>query len=396
MSSSQFGLTAVGMTCSLGSDLSQIAARLFSGWQQGIKPSCQFTPDKEIAVAAVNDVLPAIELADKQYHCRNSQLLQAAILQIADQVAELCQRYGADRIGVVVGSSTAGVWEVEKAVACYQQTNKLPDVFHYTQQEMGSVAAFVAQSLSLSGIAYTVSTACSSSANVFASAQQLIKSNLCDAVIVGGADSLCQLTVNGFMSLESVAKGVCNPFSLNRSGITLGEGAALMVMEREPAEINFLGAGAASDAHHISAPHPEGDGAKLAIKRALQNAEIDATDVDYVNLHGTGTQQNDAMESLAMQAIFSQGVPASSTKGMTGHTLGAAGAIEAAICWLTLSKSYNPQRLLPPHLWDHCLDPQLPSLALVKANTSLNSLNVAMSNSFAFGGNNVSLLFGVS
>ncbi|MGI0117117.1 beta-ketoacyl-ACP synthase [Zooshikella sp. RANM57] len=396
MSSSLFGLTAVGMICSLGSDLSQITARLFNGWQQGIQLSREFTPDKEIALAAVHESLPTIRLTDKNYHCRNSQLLQAAILQIADHVSELIQRYGAPRIGVVVGSSTAGVWEVEKAVACYQQTNTLPDAFHYTQQEMGSVGAFVARSLSLSGIVYTVSTACSSSANVFASAQQLIKSNLCDAVIVGGADSLCQLTVNGFMSLESVAEDVCNPFSQNRSGITLGEGAALMVMEREPAEINFLGAGAASDAHHISAPHPDGDGAKQAMQRALHNAGIEATDVDYVNLHGTGTQQNDAMESLAMQAVFAQGVPASSTKGMTGHTLGAAGAIEAAICWLTLSKKYNPQRLLPPHLWDHCPDTQLPSLALVKADTSLNSLNITMSNSFAFGGNNVSLLFGVS
>ncbi|MBU2711265.1 beta-ketoacyl-ACP synthase [Zooshikella harenae] len=396
MSSSQFGLTAVGMICSLGSDLTQITTRLFNGWQQGIQLSREFTTDKDVALAAVRESLPPIKLTDKSYHCRNSQLLQAAILQIADHVSELSQRYGAHRIGVIIGSSTAGVWEVEKAVACYQQTNSLPDAFHYTQQEMGSVAAFVARSLSLSGIVYTVSTACSSSANVFASAQQLIKSNLCDAVIVGGADSLCQLTVNGFMSLESVAEDVCNPFSQNRSGITLGEGAALMVMEREPAEINFLGAGAASDAHHISAPHPEGDGAKQAMRRALQNAEIEAADVDYVNLHGTATQQNDAMESLAMQAIFAQGVAASSTKGMTGHTLGAAGAIEAAICWLTLSKTYNPERLLPPHLWDHCPDTKLPSLALVKANTSLDSLNVAMSNSFAFGGNNVSLLFGVS
>ncbi len=223
---------------------------------------------------------------------------------------------------------------------------------------------------------------------------------MCDAVICGGVDSLCRLTLNGFSALEAVAAERCQPFSVNRHGINIGEGAALFLMTREvlsgaATPITLLGGGASSDAHHISAPQPEGLGAQAAMTKALAAAGISADQVDYLNLHGTATSHNDAMESQAVQAIFPDGVPCSSSKPMVGHCLGAAGALEAAFCWLTLS-AYNPQQLLPPHLWDGQADPALPALNLLAPGTQLsnNRPRRLMSNSFAFGGNNISLLLG--
>ena len=222
---------------------------------------------------------------------------------------------------------------------------------------------------------------------------------MCDAVICGGVDSLCRLTLNGFSALEAVSAERCNPFSVNRHGINIGEGAALFLMTKEAlpgnAAITLLGGGASSDAHHISAPQPDGLGAQAAMAKALAAAGISADQVDYLNLHGTATTHNDAMESQAVQAIFPRGVPCSSSKPMVGHTLGAAGALEAAFCWLTLSE-YNPDQLLPPHLWDSQADPALPALNLVPPGTQLSNSRPRrlMSNSFAFGGNNISLLLG--
>jgi 3-oxoacyl-[acyl-carrier-protein] synthase-1 len=265
---------------------------------------------------------------------------------------------------------------------------------------MAAPATFLADWLGLSGPAYCLSTACTSSARALLSAHRLLQQGPCDAVLCGGVDSLCRLTLNGFSALEAVSAERCNPFSFNRQGINIGEGAALFLMTkelmtREQTSIALLGGGASSDAYHISAPQPQGLGAQQAMRKALAAAGVTAEQIDYLNLHGTATAHNDAMESLAVQALFPQGVPCSSTKPLTGHALGAAGALEAAFCWLSLSP-YNSDNLLPPHLWDGQAEDRLPHLQLVAQGTRLahKPQRRLMSNSFAFGGNNLSLILG--
>jgi 3-oxoacyl-[acyl-carrier-protein] synthase-1 len=227
-----------------------------------------------------------------------------------------------------------------------------------------------------------------------ASAARLLNMGICDAVVCGGVDSLCAFTVAGFTALESVSEARCNPLSANRNGINIGEGAALFLMTREPAAVSLRGWGESSDAHHMSAPEPSGKGASIAIEKALARAGIEASQIDYINLHGTATPQNDAMESRAVHALFGDAVPVSSTKAFTGHALGAAGAIEAALCWLAMQDE-NPEGLLPPHLWDGVGDPALPQLNVVTPGTRLGRpLDWALSNSFAFGGANAVVVFG--
>jgi 3-oxoacyl-[acyl-carrier-protein] synthase-1 len=217
---------------------------------------------------------------------------------------------------------------------------------------------------------------------------------VCDAIVAGGVDTLCAFTLAGFAALESVSRTRCQPFSVNRSGINIGEGAALFLMSRDEAAVTLMGWGEASDAHHISAPDPAGRGADLAIRQALQRAGVEPDALDYINLHGTATLQNDAMESKVVNALFGDRVALSSTKAMTGHTLGAAGAIEAGLCWLAMQDN-NPQGLLPPHLWDGAADPALPALQLAAPQQTLGRpLRRALSNSFAFGGTNAALIFG--
>ncbi len=255
---------------------------------------------------------------------------------------------------------------------------------------MGTAAQFVRLRSGAQGPAWTLSTACSSSAKALASAARLLRAGVVDAVIAGGSDSLCRFTVAGFSALESVSALRCNPFSQHRSGINIGEGAALFLLTREIGPVVLAGWGESSDAHHMSAPDPQGQGAIDALQQALKRADWSPADVDYVNLHGTATDHNDAMESLAVSEVLGTGVPASSTKPLTGHTLGASGAIEAALCWMMLAE--NPLQRLPPHWWDGAVDEALPALSLVAPGTCLaRPLRRILSNSFAFGGSNAVL-----
>ena len=255
---------------------------------------------------------------------------------------------------------------------------------------MGTPAAFVAHVIGAAGPAYTVSTACSSSAKALAAAARLLRSGQVDAVVCGGADSLCDFTRAGFGALGAVSARRCNPFSRHRDGINVGEGAALFLATRESASVRLSGWGESSDAHHMSAPDPAGRGAEAALRAALQRGAIEASQIDYVNLHGTATQQNDAMESALIARVF-DAVPCSSTKPLTGHALGAAGAIEAALCWIALA--HNPQHALPPHWWDGEADPALPILALVAPGShAARPLRHLLSQSFAFGGSNAALI----
>jgi 3-oxoacyl-[acyl-carrier-protein] synthase-1 len=215
---------------------------------------------------------------------------------------------------------------------------------------------------------------------------------LADAAIAGGADTLCKLTLAGFGSLGALSPGVCNPFSVNRNGINIGEGGALFVLSPDACPIELAGLGESSDAYHVSAPDPDGKGAESAVFSALEDAGLGADEISYVNLHGTGTALNDSMEALAMNRIF-QNVPCSSTKAMTGHTLGAAGALEASFLWLTLSPEFNSGEQLPPHLWDGQRDPDLPEIHLTDGREgSAKGVHICLSTSYAFGGNNAAVI----
>ena len=388
-------LNALGIVCSLGRGPKDVAQHLFAGDCSGMQQTAGWIPERPVAVAQVQGELPAIPAHLARHNSRNNQLLLEAALQIGDDIEQAIQTYGRDRIAVVLGTSTSRIDEACHGIAHYAQHQHFPSDYDYRQQELSAPAEFLAAWLNISGPTYVISTACTSSARALMSAQRLLRMNLCDVVLCGGVDSLCTLTLNGFAALEAVADERCNPFSVNRRGINIGEGAALFLMSKQASGVQpiaLLGAGASSDAHHISAPEPSGRGAVNAMRQALQRAGLQASQIGYLNLHGTATQHNDAMESQAVAQVFPHGVPCSSTKPMTGHTLGAAGALEAAFCWLSLSHG----NALPPHLWDGQPDPQLPALNWVTPGLTLASEHprCLMSNSFAFGGNNVSLIIG--
>ncbi|WP_263215664.1 beta-ketoacyl-[acyl-carrier-protein] synthase family protein [Pseudomonas atacamensis] len=391
-------LNALGVICALGRDKSEVARNLFAGDCSGMRHESGWVAERELPVAGVHGELAPIPAGLVEHSSRNNQLLLEAALQVRDDIDRAIRAYGRERIGVVLGTSTSGIDEASRGLAHYIREQQFPPAYDYRQQELGAPANFLAEWLQLSGPAYVISTACTSSARALMSAQRLLDLGLCDAVLCGGVDSLCKLTLNGFSSLEAVSDERCNPFSANRKGINIGEAAVLFVMSKQRGEgpgIALLGTGASSDAHHISAPEPSGRGALQAMHKALGRAHLQATQINYLNLHGTATQHNDAMESLAVAALFPEGVACSSTKPLTGHTLGAAGALEAAFCWLSLSAE-NPEQALPPHIWDGQADPALPPLKWVTASERLTSIapRYLMSNSFAFGGNNVSLIIG--
>ena len=391
-------LNALGLICSLGRGKRQVAERLFTGDDSGMCAVSGWVPERALPVGSVQGQLPAIPAELSRHASRNNQLLLEAALQIRVEIEQAIHTYGRERIAVVLGTSTSGIHEASESLGTYLQAGQFPSDYDYRQQELGAPADFLADWLQISGPAYVISTACTSSARALMSAQRLLDLGLCDAVLCGGVDSLCKLTLNGFSALEAVSGQRCNPFSVNRNGINIGEAAALFLMTRSAAHapaIALLGGGASSDAHHISAPEPAGRGALQAMHKALARAGLQAGQISYLNLHGTATQHNDAMESRAVASLFPEGLPCSSTKPMTGHTLGAAGALEAAFCWLSLSPD-NPGNRLAPHLWDGQADPELPALHWVTPQDRLASTaaRYLMSNSFAFGGNNVSLIIG--
>lgn len=386
-------LNALGLVNAMGRGREAVFANLLRGEAPGMQPQSDWIPERSVHVGTVVDELPAWPGHLAAFHSRNNRLLAAAANEIAAPLAAARDRFGADRIGVVLGSSTSGIAEGEAAVAAYARTGSVPPGFDYRQQEIASPSEGLARFLGLEGIAYTISTACSSSAKAFAAARNLIDMEQCDAVVVGGADSLCRLTLNGFAALESVASGPCRPFSSERDGINIGEGAALFLMSRDPGSIRLAGVGESCDAHHISAPEPEGRGAEAAMRAALDDAGVAAGDIAYLNLHGTATPKNDEMESAAVARVLGPDTPCSSTKALTGHTLGPAGAIEVALCWLLLSE-LNQGNVLPAHVFNGPRDDSLARIGLLGEDARLPTARprYCLSNSFAFGGNNCSVL----
>ncbi len=342
-------------------------------------------------VQGVDDITLPGHLSHHQ--CRNNQLAQLALEQddFANAVRAAIATYGAGRVGVFLGTSTSGILSTELA---YRQrdaaTGALPGDFRYAQtHNTYSVAGFVREYFALAGPAVAVSSACSSSAKVFGNAARMMECGLIDAAIVGGVDSLCLTTLYGFNSLELLSPELCQPYGADRRGISISEAAGFALLTREkprsqPAVV-VAGIGESSDAHHMSSPHPEGAGALAAMRQALDMAQLQTDQIGYINLHGTATKSNDAAEGAAVSALFGNRVPCSSTKGHTGHALGAAGIIEAAICMLSMQHG-----VLPGGANTQVLDPDI-GVEYLLHNAS-RSVDVVMSNSFGFGGSNCSLL----
>ena len=389
-----FYLNALGMICALGRNLEGIKSTLLDSQKSGVEMTQRYSTGRPVALGQADFELPWITHLPLKYRSRANQLALAALSQIKQNIDSAIDKYGADRIAIVIGTSASGIAESEAAIKRYILKRSFPDNFHYEQQELGSPASMLAATLGVKGPVYVHSSACTSSAKAMASAARLLKMNSCDAVITGGVDSLSAYVVSGFLALESVSAKRCNPLSVNRCGINLGEGAALFLMTRESAKVALKGWGESSDGYHISAPDPEGKGAKIAIEKALKRAGITAGKIDYINMHGTGTIQNDLMESKVILALFGDGTLVSSTKSMTGHTLGAAGAIEAGLCWIVMQDD-NVKGRVPPHIWDGKQDPLLPNLNVAEPGSALGrNMQWCLSSSFAFGGSNAVLVLG--
>ena len=384
-------LQALGIVSPLGEGLEATRRALFAGDTSGMKVESGWLPNAPACVGRVSAELAPLPAPLAEWDCRNNRLLAAAATQIRPAIDAALARHGAHRVALVIGTSTSGIASGEDAMAAKIRDGAFPREFSYRQQEIGGTAPLGARLLGVRGPAYTVSTACTSGAKALLAARRLLELGVCDAAIAGGVDTLCRLTVGGFASLESTSAQRCNPLSRNRSGINIGEGSALFLLGREPAAVALVGGGESSDAHHLSAPDPAGAGAETAMRAALADARAKPADIGYVNLHATATRKNDEMESRVMARIFPTGTPVSGTKPLTGHALGAAGALEAAFCWLTLTDGR-----LPPHVWDGEADPELPALRVAAKGERLEARKprrLVMSNSFAFGGSNASLIF---
>lgn len=329
------------------------------------------------------------------YDCRNNRIAQLALEQadFADAVAFARKTYGPSRVGVFVGTSTSGIFEGELAYRNRDSTGALPPGFQFsTTHDTSSLADFVQRYLQLSGPAVTVSSACASTAKVFGNAARMIEAGFCDAAVVGGADSLCLTTLLGFNSLELLSPAPCRPFDVDRDGISIGEGSGFILLERankaaRSDAILLFGIGESSDAHHMSQPHPEGLGARIAMERALGQAKLPPSRVDHVNLHGTATKAGDVSEDKAICAVFGVDTPCSSTKGYLGHTLGAAGVTEAVISAISIQHQFMPGGHSTVNL-----DPTIRCRYL--RQTEAARVDVVMTNSFGFGGSNCSLIFG--
>ena len=325
-----------------------------------------------------------------EFDCRNNRLAHLGLEQdgFREAVSRARARYGAGRVAVLLGTSTSGILQTELAYRSRDAQGALPKRFDYRHaQNLFSVTDFVRRSLGLEGPAMTISTACSSSAKVFASAARYIEAGVADAAVVGGVDSLCLTTLHGFTSLQLVSDEPCRPFDAARKGMSIGEAAGYALVENaEPRGAALVGYGESSDAYHMSTPQPEGEGALAAMRQALERAGLEPAAIDYVNAHGTATPANDRAEDRALARLFGNQVPVSSTKGWTGHTLGAAGIIEAIVCLLALEHG-----LIPGTLNSSAVEPGLESMVVLQNRSA--RLRHALSNSFGFGGSNCSLVF---
>ncbi|MBS0396035.1 MAG: beta-ketoacyl-ACP synthase [Proteobacteria bacterium] len=383
-------VTAYTATTAVGVGTAALAAALRDG-RGGLRPN-DFTQAPLATYIGRVDGVETLEwpAAFAAWECRNNRLawLGAGADGFAAAVAAARRRHGAARIALVVGTSTSSIGASEEAYARLGPDGRFPpDLDRPVVHQPHSLGVFLAEALGLDGPCVTVSTACSSSAKVFAYAERLIRLGLVDAAVVGGVDTLCGSVLFGFHSLALTSGEPCRPFDVTRSGISIGEAAGFALLERDgDAQAWFIGHGESSDAHHMSSPHPEGLGARLALEAALERAGLVPAAVDYINLHGTASQKNDEIEAAVVAAMFPPGVAASSTKGWTGHTLGAAGVVEAVICLLAIRDGFRPGTLNSSKLDPACG----PQIRIAGAHAPVA---VALTESFGFGGNNCVLAF---
>ncbi|TCI09189.1 beta-ketoacyl-[acyl-carrier-protein] synthase family protein [Dyella soli] len=386
-------VSAFTATSALGHGLeSQFAA--LSARHGGLRPNDFSSAPLDCWIGRVDGVedtpLPA---AHATWECRNNRLAWLGLHQdrFLEHALDARQRYGAARVALVLGTSTASIGATEEAYRRLDADGRMPaDLRRPLIHAPHSLAGFVAEALGLEGPCLTVSTACSSSAKVFASAERLLRLGLADAAVVGGVDTLCDSVLFGFNALELVSPEPCRPFDVARRGISIGEAAGFALLERAdaaPQAPRLLGYGESSDAHHMSTPHPAGLGAELALRDALARAGLRAEQVDYINLHGTASQKNDEVEAALIARAFPATTRASSTKGFTGHTLGAAGIVEAVFALLSIERGLVPGNL-------GCTTPDKACGPQFAFANEQRRIDVALSNSFGFGGNNACLAFG--
>jgi len=360
-----------------------------------LKPARRIKLDFLTYTGEVESSLPGIRDELKAYDARNARIALAALDgeggAFRKAVVAAVERYGVERVGVIIGTSTSGIYETELAYQAELATGELPEAFDFQHQHVWvATADFLKKELELRGPCYAISTACSSSGKAIAAGQRMIEAGMCDAMVVGGVDSICHLTMHGFHSLELTSEQPCRPLDQDRNGISLGEGAGLLLMEREATadtSASLVGYGESSDAYHMTAPHPEGEGSAEAMRMALAMAKLTPEAIDYVNLHATGTRLNDQSEMRAMASLFEPTVPCSGTKGLIGHTLGAAGAVESVIALFALEHAFAPGTCGIRHV-----DDAFTNRILTEA-VQLPDIRYVMTNNFGFGGNNVSLIF---
>ncbi len=381
-------ITAFAACCGLGRTTAEVVRALAEG-QRGLS-ACPFDVPFDTVTGTVPGALPAPPAPFAPHDSRIVRIALTCFAEVAPAVERARDFWGADRIALVLGTSTGGIGETEHAHRAWRTSGvRAPGGYDYERQHPFHVFADVLRTQAgLAGPRYVVSTACSSSAKVFGSARRLIAADVADAVLVGGVDALCHTTVRGFHSLGVMARGPSRPFGADRPGMNVGEAAAFLLLERRGDGLGqLLGVGESSDAYHMSSPDPEGRGARAAMQAALDQAGLSPDDVDYINAHGTGTRHNDIAEARAIAALFGDRVPVASTKGYTGHTLGACGALEAVFALVALEQGFVPESV-----GAEPVDPEV--RAFVATRRIDRPCRHVLSNAFAFGGNNCSVLFG--
>jgi len=378
-------IRAFSAACALGASPDEIAANLFSETPPVLAGSAHLISGRTVPTGALRFDLPAAgEGVIGQ--TRSNRLLAHVLGPLLGELETAIAEVGPRRVGVVIGTSTTGISEAADAIQRWKSGAPAPDAAVLARQELFDPVRAALAMVAAQGPAYGISTACTSGSKAIAAAARMIAVGICDVVLCGGVDTLSELTLNGFDALDALSDAVSCPFSVSRRGINLGEGSALFVLTAAPARYRLAGWGESSDAYHISSPDPSGAGAELALRKALAMAGIAPESVDYVHLHGTGTALNDAMEARAVNAVFGADMPCSSTKPMTGHTLGAAGALQTAFCLMAME-----QGRLPPHPWDGQSDPELAPIRLVGSPQSAR-IDRTISANYAFGGNNIALV----
>ena len=380
-----YPITAFSLTCGLGETSSKCFESLEAG-RRGLR-EVPFAVPFSTVTGTVPVALPELDAAHRHMSSRTARLAAFGYREFRPAVENAIARLGAHRIGIVMGTSTGGIDRTEDAYAAWREDERFgADYAYATQHPFHGFTDLLSSLSGVTGPRWVVSTACSSSAKVFATARRMLDLDLCDAVWVGGVDALCNTTVRGFHSLGVMASEPCRPFGKDRPGMNVGEAAAYVLLEKSTKTTPhawLLGVGETSDAYHMSSPDPEGSGAIAAMKQALADGGVSPHEVDYINAHGTGTQYNDASESAAVLKLIGKDVPVVSTKGYTGHTLGACGGVEAVLAIHALENGF-----IPGSPWSAPLDVDVN----VPAESQRRDVRHVLSNSFAFGGNNCSVL----